>query len=156
MALDTTHSEESLKYSLKKYFIEGLKLVGVKSYFTYRYMDMKDASDNNLDSWIIFHYGGSRIEGILNDTVLNAYVFSRGSAGEFAEDLLSITRDKLFGMLLDNNYPDMVPRIPLYDIATKTVKGYMLVKLRRESEDDRGYDKTVYRHVVIDIKFAVK
>jgi len=154
MALDPTHSELSLRYSIKRYFNNKLPGDLFIDYQTV-YMDIKDALDNTENTWIIFHMGGGRTHGVLKDIRLNAYIFSRGESPLSPEDLLAQTRDTLYEHLIDLTKGDGMARIPFYDITDKTIKGYLLVYPYMDGEDDRARDNTIYRLVSVRLRLVV-
>lgn len=154
MALDVTHSERSLMYSIKRYFNEQLQDIFI-GYQTL-HMDIKDDLDNRERTWIVFHMGGTRDSGVIKDVSLNAYIFSRGESPLSPEDLLSQTRDLLYGSLIDLDQSDGLARIPLYNIDDKSVAGSLLVYPHGSRENERARDNTVYRLVPIRLKLVVK
>lgn len=156
MSLHPTLSEECIQYSIKKFFYDGLKAVdGVPVYFSYVYMTPQNSVTGvNHPTWVKFHLDGMGFYEGLAQSKVNAYVFSRGSAGVSAGRLLSQTRDKLMAYLV-NVTPEGngIKAIPLLDLSNVRHSS-MVITFGQSTEEEVADDKTLYRLIPLKLKFA--
>ena len=153
MALDSTLSEASFRRSIKKYFVDNLYTAqGVYVSFSTIFQKPEHADGTPINSWISFHFDGLNTENSVSIGRVSSYLFSREDTD--GEDLASL-RDKLIDLLVDLNQVDGMARIPLYDDVWNVV-GYMMPTVGRESMEERGKDKTLYKFVNIYFRFGAK
>jgi len=154
MALDPTLSEQCFRNSFKKYFIDTLYTIdGVYIGFETEYKIPKDATGNEVNSWINFHFDGLTPGNAVSVSRVAAYIFSRRDTDG---DSLAAPRDKLMNRIIDLDETDGVKRIPLYDSSWAETGTGILLYTGNESRSERGKDGTLYKFVNIYGRFANK
>lgn len=107
MALSPTASELNLRYSIRKFFVDGIQTaLGITVFFD---KSMSSQIQEGLDKWIQVDIGPMDLQN--NNVELDIYCCTRKDP---LGDNLATVRDSVMGLITDNTQTDQYRRVPLY------------------------------------------
>ena len=158
MALDPTARESNYRDSIKKFFVDNIKVAsGIPLLFDPNISTPRliGHSNQNVDRWVAVHFGSLSM-GYMSEGILDVYCCTRRDNEGFK---LAQLRDTVVGYLTDTDSTDGMKRITLYrSYADQAwdVLGAILVQDISESPQMKEEDDTKYKVLTVRLRFASK
>jgi len=158
MALDPTARETNYRDSIKKFFVDNIKVTsGIALLFDPNLATPRliGHHNQNIDRWVAVNFGTLAL-GYMSEGILSVHCCTRKDNEGFR---LAQLRDTVVGYLTDSTATDGMKRIPFYRSYADqawTLLGALLVQSIDESQQLKTEDDTKYKILTVRLRFASK
>lgn len=150
---DPTLQESLYKMSVRKFFVDQIELIrGKNVFFDRQYSIPTDDTGAELKSWFVVGFEGIHI-GTVSTGYLEVLCFSRGDESSV---VLSSLRDILVDMIVDEDMPDGIRRVPYYSSSWDEIGGMLGYIDTNDSGVKYGADGTQFSIVNVTLRWGTK